>query len=123
VLHTDALFDFALGLLLVLAVWDDLFLALGLPPARPAIYAEIAGVLLWGYAYLLWVAPDYAGLTRRVATITGAANVAAGALLLLWVASGPGGMEVLGGVLIVAVALALLGFAYLEARIAGGHVY
>ncbi len=122
-LHADALFDFALGLLLVLAVWDDLFLALGLPPARPAIYAEIAGVLLWGYAYLLWVAPDYAGLTRRVATVTAAANVAAGALLLLWVASGPGGMEVLGGVLIVAGALALLGFAYLEARIAGGHVY
>lgn len=122
-LHADALFDLALGLLLVLAVWDDLFLALGLPPARPAIYAEIAGVLLWGYAYLLWVAPDYTGLTRRVASVTGAANVGAGVLLLLWVASRPGGMEILGGVLVVAVALALLGFAYLEARIAGGHVY
>ncbi len=122
-LHADALFDFALGLLLLLAVWDDLFRALGLPPAQPAIYAEVAGILLWGYAYLLWIAPDYTGLTRRVATVTGAANVAAGALLLLWVASRPGGMEILGGVLVVGVALALLGFAYLEARIARGHVY
>jgi hypothetical protein len=50
----DALFDAAMGLLLLSASWDGLFEALGLPVARPAFYAQLAGGLLLAYV-LLWL--------------------------------------------------------------------
>jgi len=117
VLHVDAVLDAGLGAILLLAAWDDLFLALGLPPPEPAIFAELAGVLLLAFAYLLWVAPDYAVLARRVTEAAALSNGIAAALIALWLASRPDGVELLGGVLMGALALALAVLAWLQARI------
>lgn len=118
VLRADALFDLGLGALLLVAGWEGLYDALGLPPARPAIFAVLAGVLLVGFAYLLWVAPDYTVLGRRVAEAAAIVNGVSAAAVLLWLASGPAGIDPLGVVIMLLVAGALAVFAGLEARIA-----
>jgi hypothetical protein len=117
VLHLDAVLGAGVGALFLLSAWDDLFLALGLPPPEPAIFAELAGVLLLGFAYLLWVAPDYAVLARRVTEVAALSNAIAAALIALWLASRPDGLELLGGVLMGALAVALAVLAWMEARI------
>jgi hypothetical protein len=117
VLRGDALLDVGLGSLFLLAAWDDLYGVLGLPPPEPAVFAELGGVLLLGFAYLLWVAPDYAVLVRRVGEAAALTNAAAAALLALWLASRPDGLEVVGWVLSAALAAALAAMAYLEARL------
>jgi hypothetical protein len=117
ILHFDAVLDAGVGGLLLLSAWDDLFLALGIPPPEPAIFAELAGVLLLGFAYLLWVAPDYTVLARRVTEVAALSNAVAAALIALWLASRPDGLELLGGLLMGALAVALAGLAWMEARI------
>lgn len=116
-LRGSALFDLGLGVLLLLSGWQSLYAALGLPPARPAIFAELAGVFLMAFAYLLWVAPDYAVLGRRVAEAAAIADGGGAALLLLWLASGPEGIRPLGIVLGIVIALALATFAGVQARL------
>jgi hypothetical protein len=119
VFHADSLFDLGIGVLLLLAGWEDLYRALGLPPARPPIFAQLLGVALFGFAYLLWVAPDYASMSRRVAEVAAAGNGASSALLLLWLATGPSGLSAVGLVVMLLLAAGLGVFAVLEARIAG----
>jgi hypothetical protein len=117
ILRGDALLDVALGALLLLAAWDGLYRALGFPAPEPAVFAEIGGVLLLGFAYLLWVAPDYTVLVRRVAEAAATTNGIAAALIALWLASRPVGLELQGWILAVALILALAAMAYLEARL------
>lgn len=117
VLRGDALLDIGLGSLLLLAAWDDLYAVLGLPPPEPAVFAEIGGVLLLAFAYLLWVAPDYAVLVRRVGEAAALTNAAVAVLIALWLATRPDGLEVTGWILTVVVAAALALMAYLEARL------
>jgi hypothetical protein len=81
------------------------------------VFAEIAGALLLGFAYLLWVAPDYTALVRRVAEAAAMTNGITAALIALWLASRPVGLEFLGWILAVALILALAAMAYLEARL------
>lgn len=118
VLRSDALLDVGLGVLLLLASWEGLYELLGLPAPEPAIFAELAGVLLLAFAYLLWVAPDYTVLARRVSEAAALANGLAAALLALWLASRPDGVSLLGGILMGALAAGLAVLAWLEARIA-----
>jgi hypothetical protein len=117
VLRGDALLDVAVGTLFLLGAWDGLYRVLGLPPPEPAVFAEIGGVVLLGFAYLLWVAPDYTVLARRVAEAAAMTNGIAAALIALWLASRPVGLEVAGWILAVVLALALAAMAYLEARL------
>ena len=42
-LRADAVFDAGMGLLLLMASWDALYEALGLPLAAPPMYAQVAG--------------------------------------------------------------------------------
>src|SRR5688572_16104749 len=100
IFHADSLFDVGIGLLLLLAGWEGLYRAVGIPPARPPIFAQLLGVALLGFAYLLWVAPDYSSMSRRVAEVAAAGNGASTALLLLWLATGPGGLSSVGLVLV-----------------------
>jgi hypothetical protein len=120
ILRADALFDVGLAVLLLLAGWHGLYRALGLPLVRPAIFAEMAGVLLFGFAYLLWIAPDYSVLGRRVAEAAAIGNGGSAALIALWLASGPAGIRPLGVVLMLLVTGTLAVFAGLEVRLASG---
>jgi hypothetical protein len=117
VLRTDALLDIGLGAFLLLGAWDDVYAAVGLPAPEPAIFAEIGGALLFGFAYLLWVAPDYAVLARRIAEASALANGLASALIALWLASRPDDVQLIGWVLMAGLTVALAVLAWLEARI------
>ena len=118
VLRLDALLDVALGTVLLLSAWEGLYLTLGVPPPRPPVFGEMLGALLFGFAYLLWVAPDYAVLTRRVAEASALSNGGGAAVLVLWLISGPSGLGAVGRILVVLLAGVLGSFAYLEYRVA-----
>jgi hypothetical protein len=118
VLRVDAILDVALGAFLLLAAWDGLYRAVGLPSPEPAIFAELGGVLLFGFAYLLWVAPDYAVLARRVAEAAALGNGLAAALIALWLAGRPPDVHVLGWVVMGGLTATFAVLAWLEARIA-----
>lgn len=118
VLRADAVFDAAMGLLLLSASWDDLYDALGLPVARPAFYAQLAGGLLLAYAYLLWQGGD----RLRLAGVTAAINALGVVVIAVWLLSGELEAETLGEVLLWAASAALAIFAVLELRLARGEV-
>jgi hypothetical protein len=117
ILRGDALLDGVLGVVLLLGAWDGLYEVLGFPPPEPAVFSEIGGVLCLGFAYLLWVAPDYNVLARRVAEAAAVTNGIAAALIALWLASRPTGLELQGWILALLLVAALVVAAYLEARL------
>lgn len=119
-LRADALFDAGMGLLLLMATWDALYEALGLPLAAPPMYAQVAGGLLCGYAYLLWTGAESSGV-RRLAGTTAVVNVAGIVVLVIWLVSGELGAETLGEVILWAAVIALAAFAVAEAGIARGE--
>ena len=118
VLRIDALIDLGLAFLLLLAPWASLYDALGLPAADPPLFALIAGVLLLGFAYLLWVAPDYAVLGRRVTETAAIVNALIAAVVVLWLVTGPATIRPLGGGVALLVAAAKGVLAVAEARLA-----
>jgi hypothetical protein len=118
VLRIDALIDLGLAALLLLAPWTSLYDALGLPAADPPVFAAIAGVLLVGFAYLLWVAPDYALLGRRVAETAAIVNALIALFVALWLVTGPVGIRPLGVGLALLVAAAKAVMAAAQARLA-----
>jgi hypothetical protein len=118
VLRIDGLIDLGLAALLLLAPWASLYDALGLPAADPPVFAVIAGVLLLGFAYLLWVAPDYAVLGRRVAETAAIVNGLIAAVVVLWLVTGPVGVRPLGVGIALVVAAAKGVLAAAEARLA-----
>lgn len=120
-LRADAVFDAGMGALLLMASWDALYEALGLPLAVPAMYAQVAGGLLCGYAYLLWTGATAPGV-RRLAGTTAVVNVAGVVVLGIWLVSGELGAETLGEVVLWAAVVALAAFAVTEARIARGVI-
>lgn len=120
-LRADAVFDAGMGALLLMASWDALYEALGLPLAVPAMYPQVAGGLLCGYAYLLWTGATDQGV-RRLAGTTAVVNVAGVVVLGIWLVSGKLGAETLGEVVLWAAVVALAAFATAEARIARGEI-
>jgi hypothetical protein len=118
-LRADAVFDAGMGILLLMASWDTLYEALGLPLAVPAMYAQVAGGLLLGYAYLLWTGAEAPGV-RRLAGTTAVVNVAGVVVLGIWLLSGELGAETLGELILWAAVVALAAFAIAEAGIARG---
>ena len=118
VFRADAVFDAVVGVLLLSATWDGLYAALDLPHATPELLVQLAGVLLVGFAYLLWFAPEGRELGRRVAVAAALANGASVVVLVVWLVNGELGIGTLGKTLLALVAAALALFAVLEALIA-----
>jgi len=63
----DAVYSVATGLLFLLGTWDGLYNALDLPQGQPAVFVQVGGALLWGFAYLLWLAARTPALMLPVA--------------------------------------------------------
>lgn len=103
--------------MLLSASWDDLYDALQLPVARPALYAQVAGGLLLGYAYLLWAGVDTPA-RRMLAGATAAVNVAGVLVVGTWLVSGNLDAGSLGEVILWLAVVALAVFAAAEIRIA-----
>jgi hypothetical protein len=115
--RADAVFDAGMGVLLLSASWDDVYDALELPVARPALYAQVAGGLLLGYAYLLWAGVDTAA-RRMLAGSTAAVNVAGVLVVGAWLVSGNLDAGSLGELILWLAVVALAVFAVAEVNIA-----
>ena len=112
-LRTDAFFGFVFAVVLLAATWNELYDALTLPQPEPEVFAQIAGALLLGFSYLLWIAPRSANLAQPVAAAAALANALIAVCVLVWLLRG----DVDSALLWVLVPVMLV-FAALEAWIA-----
>jgi hypothetical protein len=120
VLMANAVLDFLAGLLLLAGTWDGLWDALELPQGKPALFVQVGGAALVGWAYLLWRAADAPPLRASVALAAAIADGLAALVVLIWLVAGelPDYVDTLGTILLIALALVLGVFAVLKAGIA-----
>jgi hypothetical protein len=120
VLMANAVLDFLAGLLLLAGTWDGLWDALELPQGKPAVFVQVGGAALVGWAYLLWRAADAPPLRASVALAAAIADGLAALVILIWLVAGelPDYVDTLGTILLIALVLVLGGFAVLKAGIA-----
>ena len=119
VLRANALFDLAVGLLLLAGTWDGLWDALDLPQGQPAVFVQVGGATVVALAYLLWQAADHARPREPVARAAAGADGLAALIVLVWLVTGlPEDVDALGTALLIALVVVLGAFAALTARIA-----
>jgi len=120
VLLANAVLDFLAGLLLLAGTWDGLWDALDLPQGKPAVFVQVGGAALVGWAYLLWRAADAPPLRASVALAAAIADGLAALVVLIWLVAGelPDYVDTLGTILLIALVLVLGVFAVLKAGIA-----
>jgi hypothetical protein len=120
VLMANAVFDFVAGLLLLTGTWDGLWDALDLPQGQPALFVQVGGAALVGWAYLLWRAADAPPLRASVALAAAIADGLAALVILIWLVTGelPDDVDALGMILLVALVVVLGAFAVLKAGVA-----
>jgi hypothetical protein len=119
VLMANAVLDFLAGLLLLAGTWDGLWDALDLPQGKPAVFVQVGGAALVGWAYLLWRAADAPPLRASVALAAAIADGLAALVVLIWFVAGelPDYVDTLGTILLIALVVVLGVFAALKARI------
>ena len=122
VLLIDAVYSTVTGALLLAGTWDGLYDALDLPQGQPAIFVQIGGALLWGIAYLLWLASRTPALMLPVARAAALMNGITMVILVVWLVHGELGIGTLGDVLLIASAAvsALFTALYLQAGVRSG---
>jgi len=76
------------GAIFLAGTWDGLYDALDLPHAQPAIFVQIGGALLWGVAYLLWLAARTPTLMLPVARASALTNGLSAGVLAAWLING-----------------------------------
>lgn len=96
----DAAYSVAVGFMFLAATWDGLYDALDLPQASPATFVQVGGALLWGVAYLLWLAARTPALMLPVARASALANALSAAILVVWLIHDDLGIGTLGDVLL-----------------------
>jgi hypothetical protein len=120
VLLANAVFDLVAGLLLLTGTWDGLWDALDLPQGQPALFVQVGGAALVGWAYVLWRAADEPPLRAPVALAGALADGLAALVVLIWLVTGelPDDVDALGTILLIALVVVLGAFAVLKRRIA-----
>jgi hypothetical protein len=120
VLLANAGFDLAAGLLLLTGTWDGLWDALDLPQGQPALFVQVGGAALLGWAYVLWRAADEPPLRAPVALAAAVADGLAALVVVIWLVTGelPNDVDALGTILLIALLVVLGAFAVLKARVA-----
>jgi hypothetical protein len=120
VLQANAVFDLAAGLLLLTGTWDGLWDALDLPQAQPALFVQVGGAALLGWAYVLWRAADEPPLRAPVALAAAVADGLGALVVVIWLVTGelPNDVDALGTILLIALVVVLGAFAVLKARVA-----
>jgi hypothetical protein len=109
VLMANAAFDFVAGLLLLAGTWDGLWDALDLPQGQPALFVQVGGAALVGWAYLLWRAADAPPLRAPVALAGATVDALASLVVLIWLVTGelPDDVDTLGTILLIALVVVL----------------
>jgi hypothetical protein len=88
VLWIDAVYSAATGFLFLAGSWNGLYDALDLPQGRPAIFVQTGGAVLWGVAYLLWLATRTVSLMLPVARASAIMNALAAGVVVAWLIHG-----------------------------------
>lgn len=119
VLRINAGLSVVLGALMLSATWSGLYDALEIPQPRPWVYAQILGAALLGLAWIAWHAASDVAQTRVVAQGLAIVDLAAFAIIAVWLFSDDVGIPSSGSLGswifdITAVVIAVLGV--LEAR-------
>jgi hypothetical protein len=122
VLLVDAAYSVAVGVLLLAGTWDGLWDALDLPQGRPALFVQIGGALLWGIAYLQWLAARTPSLMVPVARASALINALFAVVIVVWLIAGELDIGTLGTVLLIAAAALSVAFTvlYLMASVRPG---
>jgi hypothetical protein len=122
VLLVDAVYSVAVGFLLLAGTWDGLWDAVDLPQGQPALFVQIGGALLWGIAYLLWLAARTPSLMLPVARASALMNALSVVVIVVWLIAGDLDIGTLGTVLLIAAAALSAAFTvlYLMASIRPG---
>jgi small-conductance mechanosensitive channel len=118
----DAVFSAAVGLLLLAGTWDGLYEAFDLPQAAPALFAQIGGALLWGVAYLLWLAARTPALMLPLARASALMNALSTGIVVAWLVHDGLVIGTLGKVLLIVSAVLMAAFTalYLQAGLRSG---
>lgn len=85
VLFLDALLQLLLGILLLASPFATLYAALQLPQPQPALYGQLLGVAMVGFAWLLVQATINGQLTVAIARTVGQVNLIGAILIVSWV--------------------------------------
>jgi ABC-type amino acid transport system permease subunit len=88
VFWVDAVYSAVAGLLFLAGTWDGLYNALDLPQRAPAIFVQVGGAVLWGVAYLLWLATRTPALTLPLARASAIMNGVSAAVVIVWLING-----------------------------------
>jgi hypothetical protein len=88
VLLVDAVYSVVVGVLLLTGTWDGLWDALDLPQGQPALFVQIGGALLWGIAYLLWLAARTPSLMLPLARASALMNALSTVVIVVWLIAG-----------------------------------
>ena len=118
----DAVYSAATGVVLALGTWDGLYDALDLPQGKPAIFTQVAGAVLLGVAYLLWLGTRTPALALPLARAAAIMNALSAGLFIAWLIHGDLGIGTLGKVELIAsaVLMSLLAVVYLIAGVRHG---
>ena len=118
----DAAYSAATGLLFLLGTWDGLYNGLDLPQGQPAVFVQVCGALLWGFAYLLWLASRTPALMLPVARASAFANAITTVILVVWLIHDQIDTGTLGDLLLslAAAVSAVLAALYLQAGLRSG---
>ncbi|MBY4897971.1 hypothetical protein [Cupriavidus sp. AU9028] len=84
VLFFDALFDLMLGIVLLISPFATFYAALQLPQPQPALYGQLLGVGMIGFAALMGRAAFQGALTVPVARTVGWVNLVSALLIGGW---------------------------------------
>lgn len=119
VLRVNAVLDAVVGILLLAATWKSLYEELDTIRPAPWLWAQLAGGLLLGFAYLTWRASADPEAARPLIQVLSVLNVVGFALIAVWLFSDDVGVPssgTLGSWLIDIVAVAILVLGILETR-------
>lgn len=122
VLLVDAVWSVGTGFLFLAGTWDGLWNLFDLPQGKPALFVQLGGAVLWGVAYLLWIAARTPTLMLPVARASAVMNGLATAVLLVWLVAGDPDAGMLGIALLIATAVISAAFTvlYLMAGVRSG---
>jgi hypothetical protein len=113
-LRTNAVVDLALGIVLLLGTWDELYSTLHLPPADEPFYAQVAGSFAVAVAYLLWVAHRNGSLLAATSLAAGVAHLLASGVAVAWLVDGKMGLSGHQDLALAGLATVFLAFAVAE---------
>jgi peptidoglycan/LPS O-acetylase OafA/YrhL len=115
-LRLDAVVDAVFAVIFLMASWDGLYRALGVPLPKPAFYAQLVGAMLAALAALEW---RLASGPRRSDALVGVAiwTALAAVILIIWLATGHVHEKTRGDVILWALAASLGVLAPLHLRL------